>query len=547
MNSDVLDPTIRLDKEMASHRVKATGSRSLLDFNTQLTAQEMSKCCSGLTPDPCKILNDGPCNLCLELEALEEESQALLDKLAEPRAIIKAKVNKHHDPFILRLPIEIASQIFIFCLSGKEFMECQRPSDLLYNSPTRRIPFNIALGSICRGWRNIAWSTPQLWSTLFVRFHASQHPTQVELMHEWLIRSRQVPLDVVIWWNDERVAIPIKNGPLLLWKPLLDVVNRCSSRWRALWLSIPSTYVPYITGDGRGHSVLQDIKFWSQDMVYDHFSLQNGKPTPRRISIRNMFFKLIDIDWSGLTHAIVTGFCLNESLALLQHAPRMSDCDISSLIQGSEEQLPSPTHVIHFALKRLVAGSGSVTTELLDCITLPSLRELELTGMPSPSAQQISALIQRSSCKLIKFVIGMDCSTNSMGILPLLHDLEDLNSSEDFPKELLKELAATAVMQNDKFDIAFLPNLRSLYLNPVASFDCSTLPRIFAPVVEIQGTRRRPLKTLNVKVFNGKKHYKIDMKTAYLLQGLIEGGLDVTMKTAFGGGELNLISWSLEQ
>jgi len=66
-------------------------------------------------------MEGGPCALCQELEYFDRGYHAILEGLAEQRRNILQRINESHDPFIQRLPLELASQIFAFCLPRQIF------------------------------------------------------------------------------------------------------------------------------------------------------------------------------------------------------------------------------------------------------------------------------------------------------------------------------------------------------------------------------------------------------------------------------------------
>ena len=137
-------------------------------------------------PWPCKLMEGKPCSLCQELEEFDRGYQAILEGLVEQRRKILQRINERHDPFIQRLPPELASQVFTSCLPRQEFESDPLYISLLWDDSkdSSIMPFNIVLGSICQSWRRIAWSTPKLWSTLPVMLHRCDKQTRVDLTLE---------------------------------------------------------------------------------------------------------------------------------------------------------------------------------------------------------------------------------------------------------------------------------------------------------------------------------------------------------------------------
>lgn len=57
--------------------------------------------------------------------------------------------------------------------------------------------YALRVGTVCRRWRRVAWSTPKLWTTIDIRLNDSRSlkPTLV-YSREWLNRSGQLPLTI---------------------------------------------------------------------------------------------------------------------------------------------------------------------------------------------------------------------------------------------------------------------------------------------------------------------------------------------------------------
>ncbi|KAK7038095.1 hypothetical protein R3P38DRAFT_2904402 [Favolaschia claudopus] len=93
---------------------------------------------------------------------------------------------------ILALPLEILAEIFEHCLSGDD---C---SDFISPDPATA---PLILCRICRQWREVALSSPKLWSSLhidLVHLPEDRWDAYVELYLIWLSRARQAPLSLLI-------------------------------------------------------------------------------------------------------------------------------------------------------------------------------------------------------------------------------------------------------------------------------------------------------------------------------------------------------------
>ncbi|KAF9471021.1 hypothetical protein BDN70DRAFT_939246 [Pholiota conissans] len=169
------------------------------------------------------------------------------------RQALNTKINGVHDALGSRLPMEIVMKIF------KEFLSDYKEQYLDPSISMKKQTTALLLGGVCRGWRLIAWSSPQLWDTICVNlYNGNLH--LVQLVREWLDRSGSLPLYINIY----------AAGPLRLWKKirrrlypgfapseiiyfdyplsgfydkrsvaLIDAINEHSARWKNLEVHVP--------------------------------------------------------------------------------------------------------------------------------------------------------------------------------------------------------------------------------------------------------------------------------------------------------------------
>ena len=120
------------------------------------------------------------------------ELDDMLERLRLKRYTLKSKINQFYSPIVCKLPPDVTSTVFEFCLP--DFVDHHLSP---YTKEDITIP--LSLGAICSYWRDIAWTMPSLWSSLVVcvtRKHDS-HIT-IGIAEEWLTRSGQLPLSIHI-------------------------------------------------------------------------------------------------------------------------------------------------------------------------------------------------------------------------------------------------------------------------------------------------------------------------------------------------------------
>lgn len=110
----------------------------------------------------CTVLEGGQCSPCKERAAIHRQIQQLKEK----HDAIGTAMNAAHDPFIHKLPPEIGSRILHLSLptlnNGEHHPKATpAPGSDIWARPLK-------LGSVCRKWRQLAWATPHLWTTLYI-------------------------------------------------------------------------------------------------------------------------------------------------------------------------------------------------------------------------------------------------------------------------------------------------------------------------------------------------------------------------------------------
>ena len=142
------------------------------------------------------------------------ELDALSERLRLKRYDLKRRINRLQSPIVCQLPPDVMSTIFEFCLP--DFTNHQLAP---YTEVDLSIP--LSFGAICSYWRDIAWSTPSLWSSLVVRVTREHDPHIVTgITQEWLSRSGQLPLSI-------RICSQIYSHKAV--SALADVINQYST------------------------------------------------------------------------------------------------------------------------------------------------------------------------------------------------------------------------------------------------------------------------------------------------------------------------------
>lgn len=123
-----------------------------------------------------------------DLETIMNGIQNLHQQLVEKKNKIIESINSHKrlKLALWRLPTEILSYIFVYCL----------PEDRYLSPASRRAP--ILLTRICRRWREVAVGMPSLWCRLRVAVEHSDWQKQAFCYDVWLKRTLGHPLSLAL-------------------------------------------------------------------------------------------------------------------------------------------------------------------------------------------------------------------------------------------------------------------------------------------------------------------------------------------------------------
>ena len=332
-----------------------------------------------------------------ELNVLMREYDGLLPVL-----------NHAHDPIFQRLPLEIISYI----------SQCYVP-DVLFDNKTvtylddiedvsRDIAAPLVLGSVCKQWRHLAWSTPQLWTYVIANLEARNIEQQVGFFRDWLGRSGKLPLSILIYGLNRQAdtsdLIPEVCN-------IIGLIIKEYSRWEMLDLRIPSVYTTLFVGDlqCKGPSILQSLRLERHDELETFhtlwLNLKSAIPAPPSIFLMNVRCKYINVRWENVTFTCFEAeeLYLDEVFKLLQNAPQLQDCHIRDIFQV-RGNIPLPEHIIvHRQLNDLTLRwpNVGIVHRFLSQISLPSLNRLRIVnGDEEHAAEALASLFKRSSCSL---------------------------------------------------------------------------------------------------------------------------------------------------
>ncbi|KAJ7625283.1 hypothetical protein DFH06DRAFT_1229042 [Mycena polygramma] len=390
----------------------------------------------------------------LEITRLQAELDSLTESLTFP---------------ILTLPVEITSQIFVYCLPDSDDARDVSPLD----AP-------LVLGRVCSTWRNIALSTPQLWTFLSLSIDRNAYsPTLFSALKQWLLRSRNFPLSIRLhhptcasedvteedenWWEHT-------NDYIYHAVPILLTHYR---RWEDVEFNMPVSYLRALVSDSSKPT--EELPFLrhltlgsSQEDWAGPDSLENPVTifmnAPRLWSVHLILeqneLQLMDqvhLPWEQLTSFTGTAFSAHDCLVVLNQAPSLIDCVFHITDSRSDEPLVHPPPLVHLKSLRLESAvERARTLDIIRRTTLPALESLVLGRVSHTTSMVLALLIERSECTLRHLSCIFPTILDCLDDMPQLSTLELLDYTQ---YQLVK------VIQYMKTAHVYVPYLESLTIS----------------------------------------------------------------------------------
>ena len=370
-------------------------------------------------PD-CNILEGERCMGCKEGMHLQQKIQ----KPQERSRKLRTKMNADHDPFVLKLPPEVASRIFLLSMG-------YRDNDRVSCGDGLPTPF--LLGAVCRGWRQLARSTPHLWPRLvFVISSKSKKSTIMEslphLVADWLERSGGLPLTLNVSYRGSPDSTP--KGSV----SIIDALNRHSRRWHQVKFRLPSFYLGRLCGTSPPQNLcdISILSWWRT--VRDPTFKMNTKPGPMKFTVAFVSLKAVDIAWDRLVHLEVNTTSLDGVLQVIRDAPLLEICSlsrISSPIDVPETIIRHP----HLRTLKLSCMQTGAFTKFINSLELPSLESWALASEENVIAVDAISFLKRSGSGLKTLDL---CQTQA----PAFEDFERLLQAAPHLQRLIVDSAA---------------------------------------------------------------------------------------------------------
>lgn len=462
---------------------------------------------------PCTLHSPVPCWACYKLTNLDVEIAELETKhtaLINQRVALKLEVNQLHDSLLSKIPPEVTSSIFLWC-TPMAVNPCWH-SDSCNAMAAEPLIF----GAVCRGWRQIAWSTPALWSSISIDVYRRKAIDQIPGMaQEWLDRAGELPLSINLYTNVMESSDSVDLHTVI---PIIDVVIAYSRRWQHVSLKLPHIHLLRICDNREIEppSSLQSVHICRTDRDPPDLTPAlhlNSRHSPRVVRMCCLEFKYLDIEWENLVFVkFGVSLPITTCFKLLQTAPRLQHCDVRIMSAEPSETVYLKT-TTHPELQTLRLGSFfaiDLPEQFLGLISLPALRSFAYCDRTFPFVlRSMVAFLSRSSLGVTKLSLGVygamdDQEIKILRATPSLTDLTltHIRTTETLGK-LIKNLADTKRIDSHTKEALFLPNLQSLTIEGPKPFSWYSIPEIFDVQAVVSpecndGSKLRPLHALTL-------------------------------------------------
>ncbi|KAJ6504355.1 hypothetical protein DFH09DRAFT_1201440, partial [Mycena vulgaris] len=289
---------------------------------------------------------------------------------------------------VLTLPPEITSEIFIHCVPPVRSRDVVDPGA----AP-------LLLLHVCLAWRQIAVSTPTLWTTLTIEAQGIQ-PHFVEIVDTWLTRARQCPLSV-------KIVTPLTK--IDDFDGFLETFSRHSGGMRSLELNLTVGDFDKMDGHRLAFPLLQTLSTrvvtWDGEVgmkVFEHV------PMLREVWMHFAPPSFFTLPWHQLTKFTGEFFTIPECLEALHFMPNIVECCFAAHPQHELTDLICHTKIESFTLfESSEVGEIARSTDILGFLTLPNLQTLEILD-PDPDdfdSHYFQSFLSRSAPPLRKLTI----------------------------------------------------------------------------------------------------------------------------------------------
>jgi hypothetical protein len=402
----------------------------------------------------------------LRLDDMMQQLQDIMQKISIFREGLSTYVKEYEAVLspIERLPPELLSEIFL---------HLHPPSWDKDSYGYYFVPRDIVMlpAQICRRWRRVALSTPNLYTTITIGGRHGSLDSELALTKTWLSRSGTLPLSL---------AYQPPAHPKTEYQPVIDEVLAHSNRWRNLSITFTiSSFSNLAAVRGRLHC-LEKLEVSLRGVQMQPVDAFETAPQLRSLSIdSDISLHFLTIPWVQLANLDITypgfGYPSRDCLDVLSRCPNLVTCSLV-LQQGSAPV--TQCHPIELLHLRSLYLEGSEPADIFVHLSLPALHNChyfdgDWASSHSWNHREFTSFLSRTRCSLVRLVLDFSVEFfpkefNLISTLEHVPNLAELEVPTCYTCEFWSlALSRLTVCPSDNGQVACLaPKLKFLKLSP---------------------------------------------------------------------------------
>ncbi|KAF9553378.1 hypothetical protein CPC08DRAFT_767578 [Agrocybe pediades] len=432
------------------------------------------------------------CEACMRVNKLEAEVEEAAEKLKQLIATLqnaKREMNYHHCSVVKKLPPELLSTIFESFVSDALSPTLPQDGGVFEALQHQVLPIPLILSNVCHRWREVAISTPRIWTILALSLDLSWRSPRADLARAWVSRTRNHALTVHIYsslTSDYRSSSP---DPSVF--PILQILAAASGQWARFYFRIPISTLHYL-GTHMQHTRLLET-----------LAISLNSPLVHVPSFANPL-------WRAVTTLTVANIETEDCIKMVSCAPNLVTCHFEEIVATNlDEQswhIGKPV-IEHNKIQHFTYDSEE-SYYVFTRLKLPNLRRLRITCTCPYDDEDMSTVfpifIKNSGLEKLEVLQLLDNFAphdldSALSTIPSIKDFRLTYSDNYFVIFLLEHLAKTALIDPSR---AFLPNLTSSlkYIGQISDFHGPWYQRFFSIEPLIRLIRARTLRTNTIPV-----------------------------------------------
>ncbi|KIM75632.1 hypothetical protein PILCRDRAFT_668588 [Piloderma croceum F 1598] len=247
------------------------------------------------------------------------------------------------------LPPELLGEIFRYCL----------PQDYDESGAHKAV---MLPSHVCKRWRDVALSTPALWTNMVLHVTDKTLESQTALVTDWVSRSGNLPLSFTLRGRENVL-------------PIMAVLFQHCARWQHINLSVPLETLQCLEAANGRLQRLETLGIDGCNSPSWVEQILESAPRLRKVSVsRKFLWNGLNDSWAQLTEldASCASYSVGDCLTLLQAVGSLQMLRVSvnsEVVEGHLRLVFS-----HPLVSLDVCGTGA-RWMLFDHITLPNIHD----------------------------------------------------------------------------------------------------------------------------------------------------------------------------